>query len=358
MLLRIESQLIGVELETRVRDVQWLVRRMRERQSDGGADAILLVLSASAHNRRVLPELLEALGPEFANRCELCSARSEQGGLSRGRGCFCSECRELFVDVGVGRTRGCVLGGEGLLYGECLVEPAERAQRATDAPPRDPNLGSLALRKAGSERVFEHGQRVRVVAAVEGRPTEVVEQGRAPIAGTRIVGGRRQFECPAIERLLFFRGRDDRDHVQRVDREVLETGLAGGPECIIKERPRVVRRAARIGDAAHLEHRTDGQLERLGRHVGKDRASLLELALHPERPCDLRQQDVAVGPSGRIGGRSKSALRRSGIVEIPQEVDLRLVGALVAQGGTAYSGRKTKTSRMISAKSAVRYVIE
>jgi hypothetical protein len=66
MLLRLAGQLVGVELETRVRDVQWLVRRMRERQRDGGANHVLLVLSASAHNRRVLPELLQALGPEFA----------------------------------------------------------------------------------------------------------------------------------------------------------------------------------------------------------------------------------------------------------------------------------------------------
>lgn len=66
LLLRLEGERAGVELETRVRDVQRTVRRMRERQRDGGVDRILLVLSASAHNRRVLPELLEALGPEFA----------------------------------------------------------------------------------------------------------------------------------------------------------------------------------------------------------------------------------------------------------------------------------------------------
>jgi len=66
LLMRLAAQLVGVELETRVRDVQWLTRRMRERERDGGAGHVLLVLSASAHNRRVLPELIEALGPEFA----------------------------------------------------------------------------------------------------------------------------------------------------------------------------------------------------------------------------------------------------------------------------------------------------
>src|SRR3954468_11310352 len=39
------TQLVGVEAETRIRDVQWLVRRIRERERDGGADVVLLVLS-------------------------------------------------------------------------------------------------------------------------------------------------------------------------------------------------------------------------------------------------------------------------------------------------------------------------
>jgi hypothetical protein len=79
-LLRLEAQRVGVELETRVRDVQWLVRRMRERERDGGVDLVLLVLSASAHNRRVLPELRQALGPEFAT-----SPRAVLKALREGR---------------------------------------------------------------------------------------------------------------------------------------------------------------------------------------------------------------------------------------------------------------------------------
>jgi hypothetical protein len=39
---------------------------MRERVRDGGAEAVVLVLSQSGVNRRLLPELLEALGPSFA----------------------------------------------------------------------------------------------------------------------------------------------------------------------------------------------------------------------------------------------------------------------------------------------------
>ena len=66
MLLRLARQLTGVEIETRIRDIQWLVRRMRERERDGGVDHILLVLSDSSTNRRLLPQLLEALGERYA----------------------------------------------------------------------------------------------------------------------------------------------------------------------------------------------------------------------------------------------------------------------------------------------------
>ena len=66
LLLRLGGVLIGVELETRIRDVQRLVRHVRERQRDGGVDHVLLVLSASSHNRALLAQLLEALGPDFA----------------------------------------------------------------------------------------------------------------------------------------------------------------------------------------------------------------------------------------------------------------------------------------------------
>jgi hypothetical protein len=86
MLLRLAGQLVGVELETRVRDVQLLVRRMRERERDGGAHDVLLVLSASAHNRRVLPELREALGPGFATPTRAIRAALRDGRPMPGSG--------------------------------------------------------------------------------------------------------------------------------------------------------------------------------------------------------------------------------------------------------------------------------
>jgi transcriptional regulator with XRE-family HTH domain len=61
-----EHYLGGVEAETRVRDLQALVRRMRQRATDGGADDLVIVLSDSATNRGVVGHLREALGEEFA----------------------------------------------------------------------------------------------------------------------------------------------------------------------------------------------------------------------------------------------------------------------------------------------------
>ena len=66
VLLRLGSTLIGVEIETRIRDMQALVRKIRERERDGGVDHVLLVLADSAHNRALVDELREALGPRFS----------------------------------------------------------------------------------------------------------------------------------------------------------------------------------------------------------------------------------------------------------------------------------------------------
>ena len=65
ILLRTGATLVGVEVITRVRDVQALVRLIRLRERDGGVDHVLLVLSDSGHNRAMLRQLLEALGPAF-----------------------------------------------------------------------------------------------------------------------------------------------------------------------------------------------------------------------------------------------------------------------------------------------------
>ena len=58
--------LVGVDIETKVWDVQALVRRTRGRERDGHADHILLVLADTAHNRRVIDEFRGALGADYA----------------------------------------------------------------------------------------------------------------------------------------------------------------------------------------------------------------------------------------------------------------------------------------------------
>ena len=66
LLLRIGRQLVGVEAETKVRDVQLTVRKVRGRERDGGADEIVLLLADTRANRAVVDDLLTALGPRFA----------------------------------------------------------------------------------------------------------------------------------------------------------------------------------------------------------------------------------------------------------------------------------------------------
>lgn len=57
--------LVGVDLETRIRDVQSVVRRTRGRERDGLVDAILIVVSNSTVNRRLVDELRRALGDGY-----------------------------------------------------------------------------------------------------------------------------------------------------------------------------------------------------------------------------------------------------------------------------------------------------
>jgi transcriptional regulator with XRE-family HTH domain len=66
ILLKLDDFLVGVEIETRVRDVQACVRRIRGRERSGGVDEIVIVLADTAHNRRIAGELREALGARFA----------------------------------------------------------------------------------------------------------------------------------------------------------------------------------------------------------------------------------------------------------------------------------------------------
>jgi transcriptional regulator with XRE-family HTH domain len=56
---------IGVDIDSRIRDIQALVRRTRQRETDQRIDVILLVLGDSATNRRLTGELVANLGDAY-----------------------------------------------------------------------------------------------------------------------------------------------------------------------------------------------------------------------------------------------------------------------------------------------------
>jgi transcriptional regulator with XRE-family HTH domain len=71
LLLRLPGQRVGVECETRIRDIQALARRIHQRQRDGGAHVVVLAVNDSAVNRRLLPGLSASLGPAYAQSTRL-----------------------------------------------------------------------------------------------------------------------------------------------------------------------------------------------------------------------------------------------------------------------------------------------
>jgi len=80
LLLRLPAQLIGVEAETRIRDMQRLVRHVHQRERDGAVDHIILLLAATRANRELVDELRTALGPAYAT-----SSRAILGALRAGQ---------------------------------------------------------------------------------------------------------------------------------------------------------------------------------------------------------------------------------------------------------------------------------
>ncbi|MDQ3937322.1 MAG: helix-turn-helix transcriptional regulator [Chloroflexota bacterium] len=66
LVLTLGHVLFGVEAETRIRDMQRLVRRIHQRERHGGVDEIIVLLSDSQVNRRLAPDLRMALGERFA----------------------------------------------------------------------------------------------------------------------------------------------------------------------------------------------------------------------------------------------------------------------------------------------------
>lgn len=85
-MLRLPGQLIGVEAETRIRDMQRLVRQVHQRERDGGVDQIVVLLAATRTNRALVSELRIALGPAYGTppRQILAALRSGQPVMGSG----------------------------------------------------------------------------------------------------------------------------------------------------------------------------------------------------------------------------------------------------------------------------------
>lgn len=65
LLIRVAQQKVGVEAETRLRDMQAIVRHVHLRERDGGADEVVVLLAASRTNRALVDELRASLGGRY-----------------------------------------------------------------------------------------------------------------------------------------------------------------------------------------------------------------------------------------------------------------------------------------------------
>lgn len=78
--------LVGTDIESRVWDVQAIVRRTRARERDGQVDHILIVLADTAHNRRVIEELRSGLGPAYGTSTRVILRALREGRPLTGSG--------------------------------------------------------------------------------------------------------------------------------------------------------------------------------------------------------------------------------------------------------------------------------
>ncbi|HEX6656361.1 MAG TPA: helix-turn-helix transcriptional regulator [Candidatus Limnocylindria bacterium] len=68
VLLTMGDTRIGLIAETRIRDLQALLRREHRKQVDGGVDVLILLLADTRNNRRAMAEAATLLGEEFPLR--------------------------------------------------------------------------------------------------------------------------------------------------------------------------------------------------------------------------------------------------------------------------------------------------
>jgi transcriptional regulator with XRE-family HTH domain len=86
VLLTVGRVRIGVIAETRIRDLQALLRREHQKQLDSGVDLLLIVVSNTKHNRAALAEAGELLAEAFPLTTRAVLARLGRGEAPSGNG--------------------------------------------------------------------------------------------------------------------------------------------------------------------------------------------------------------------------------------------------------------------------------
>jgi transcriptional regulator with XRE-family HTH domain len=86
VLLTVGDVRIGVIAETRIRDLQALLRREHQKQLDGGVDQLLLLVANTKHNRAALAEAGELLQAAFPLGTRAMLTRLSRGEVPTGNG--------------------------------------------------------------------------------------------------------------------------------------------------------------------------------------------------------------------------------------------------------------------------------
>jgi transcriptional regulator with XRE-family HTH domain len=86
ILLKLSDGLVGVAAETRIRDLQALLRREHSKQADGGVDRFLLLVANTKHNRHALREAGPILAQALPMRTRALMASLRRGELPAADG--------------------------------------------------------------------------------------------------------------------------------------------------------------------------------------------------------------------------------------------------------------------------------
>ena len=191
-----------------------------------------------------------------------------------------------------------MLGGEGAPDGEGLVQPAERAQRPTDAPAGDADLRLLASLLACDECGLEASQGCVEIAAIERSPAHVVENAPSPPPRSGIMSRPGQLESLAIERILCVSRHGNGLHVDSVNREELEPCLRGCREGITEHRDCALRVTGRVEDAPALQEEAGLDFGIPASERFEQCQRLVESPLQSKRAGDLGEEDGSVGRVG------------------------------------------------------------